>query len=315
LQGEKMTADRDPVHAMGMRFAMEGLSEDQINVEADPYAQRSFMLAALAHLLLISMLFLGVQWVTSEPAPMQAELWGALPAAPQPPSAPPQPPKVEPKPEPKPQVKPEPKPQVKPEPPVKPDITLKDEKKKPKEEPKKPELKKEEPKKEPVKKEPPKKEEPKKEEPKKEDSKKEDLKKAEKLEQEKKREAEREKALAELMNKDSSRVLGNINASTTGSAAAGAARDAGYADRVISKIRGNMTRSGCDIPGNPEAVFMVEQLSSGEIVRVTKKRSTGFIACDETMERAIYKSNPLPRAKEGNYERELELSIKPKDIK
>ena len=315
LSGEKMTANREPVSAMGMRFAMEGLSEDQINVEADPYAQRSFMLAALAHLLLISMLFLGVQWVTSEPAPMQAELWGALPAMPQA-AAPAEPPKVEPKPqpkiEPKPQPKVEPKPQLKPEPPVKPDIALKDEKKKPKEEPKKEPPKKDPPKKEEPKKEEPKKEAPKKEEPKKEDSKKEDLKKAEKLEQEKKREADREKALADLMNKDSSRVLGNINASTAGSGA-GAARDPGYADRVIGKIRSNINGSGCDVPGNPEAVFIVEQLNSGEIVRVSKKRSTGFPGCDEAIERAINKSNPLPRAKEGTYNRELELSFKPKE--
>ncbi len=309
--GEKMTADREPVPAMGMRFAMEGLPEDQINVEADPYAQRSFALAALAHLLLISMLFLGVQWVTSEPAPMQAELWGSLPAMPQA-AAPAEPPKVEPKPQPKVEPKPEPKPQLKPEPPVKPDIALKDEKKKPKEEPKKEPPKKEEPKKEPPKKEEPKKEEPKKETPKKEDSKKEDLKKAEKLEQDKKREAEREKALAELMNKDSTRVLGNINASTAGSGA-GAAKDPGYADRVISKIRSNLTGSGCDVPGNPEAVFVVEQLNSGEIVRVSKKRSSGFPGCDDAIERAINKSNPLPRAKEGTYSRELELSFKPKE--
>ncbi len=315
LTGEKMTANREPVPAMGMRFAMEGLSEDKINVEADPYAQRSFALAALAHLLLISMLFLGVQWVTSEPAPMQAELWGSLPAMPQA-AAPAEPPKVEPKPqpkvEPKPQPKLEPKPQLKPEPPVKPDIALKDEKKKPKEDPKKEPPKKEEPKKEPPKKEEPKKEPPKKEEPKKEDSKKEDLKKAEKLEQDKKREADREKALADLMNKDSSRVLGNINASTTGSGA-GAARDPGYADRVIGKIRNNLTGSGCDVPGNPEAVFVVEQLNSGEIVRVSKKRSSGFPGCDDAIERAINKSNPLPRAKEGTYNRELELSFKPKE--
>ena len=315
LTGEKMTANREPVPAMGMRFAMEGLSEDQINVEADPYAQRSFALAALAHLLLISMLFLGVQWVTSEPTPMQAELWGSLPAMPQA-AAPAEPPKVEPKPqpkvEPKPQPKLEPKPQLKPEPPVKPDIALKDEKKKPKEDPKKEPPKKEEPKKEPPKKEEPKKEPPKKEEPKKEDSKKEDLKKAEKLEQDKKREADREKALADLMNKDSSRVLGNINASTTGSGA-GAARDPGYADRVIGKIRNNLTGSGCDVPGNPEAVFVVEQLNSGEIVRVSKKRSSGFPGCDDAIERAINKSNPLPRAKEGTYNRELELSFKPKE--
>ena len=319
LQGEKMTADREPVPAMGMRFAMESLSEDQINVEADPYAQRSFVLAALAHLLLVSMLFLGVQWVTSEPAPMQAELWGSLPAMPQ--AAPPvaEAPRQEPKPEPKPLPKPEPKPQIKPEPPVKPDIALKDEKKKPKEEPKKPEPKKEEPKKEAPKKEVPKKEEPKKEEPKKEETKKDEakkdeLKKAEKLEQDKKREAERDKALADLMNKDSSRVLGNISASTAGSGG-GAARDPGYADRVIGKVRSNITGSGCDVPGNPEAVFIVEQLNSGEIIRVSKKRSSGFPGCDDAIERAINKSNPLPRAKEGSYSRELELSFKPKEIR
>ena len=125
----------------------------------------ALLLAAAVHILLVGALFFSVQWRSQAPTAVAVEVWRSGPAPlpapiikpeplPEPPPPPP-PPKVEPKPEPKPLP-----PKVE-TPPVKPDIAVKEEKKK-KEEPKKPEPK---PPVE-VKKEEPKKPEPKKEEPK-----------------------------------------------------------------------------------------------------------------------------------------------------
>ncbi len=65
------------------------------------------------------------------------------------------------------------------------------------------------------------------------------------------------------------------------------------------------------LQGNPEAVFLVEQLPSGEILRVELRRSSGIQALDDAIFRAIQGSSPLPLPTTGNAERLLELKFRP----
>ncbi len=67
-----------------------------------------------------------------------------------------------------------------------------------------------------------------------------------------------------------------------------------------------------EVKGNPEAVFDVTQLPSGEIVTVRLKRSSGHGALDAAIERAILKSNPLPKPEPADlFSRSLELRFRP----
>lgn len=88
---------------------------------------------------------------------------------------------------------------------------------------------------------------------------------------------------------------------------------ADYLGRIRGKIRGNIVVPP-EVKGNPEAVFDVTQLPSGEIVTVRLKRSSGHAALDAAIERAILKSNPLPKPEPADlFSRSLELRFKPLD--
>jgi colicin import membrane protein len=252
----------------------------------------ALILSALVHLLLIAALFIGVQWKSQAPSSIEVEVWRAAPS-PAPvikPEPLPEPPKPEAKPEPKPLPKVEP-------PPVKPDIAIKDDKKPKKEEPKKPEPKKEEPKKE----------EPKKPEPKREvpDFKKQLESEQKQLDQQKAVQDQRARAEAEANQ------LAQLKAEQ-----ASAARNrglAGYISKISGKIRGNIVLPAA-IRGNPEAVFEVTQLPSGEVINVKLRKSSGNKPLDDAIERAILKSSPLPRPDQPDlFQRVLELKYRPLD--
>ena len=264
----------------------------------------ALLLAAAVHILLVGALFFSVQWRSQAPTAVAVEVWRSGPAPlpapiikpeplPEPPPPPP-PPKVEPKPEPKPLP-----PKVE-TPPVKPDIAVKEEKKK-KEEPKKPEPKPVE-----VKKEEPKKEEPKKPEP----DRREDLAEAlardlKQVQQQKAVHDQRARADAEL------RQLGQAQAELAASALQrGLASDM---DKIRGKIKGNIVLPP-GIKGNPEGIFDVTQLPTGEIINVKISKSSGNRALDEAIERAIRKSDPLTLPDQpGLFKRELKLKYRPFD--
>jgi colicin import membrane protein len=84
-----------------------------------------------------------------------------------------------------------------------------------------------------------------------------------------------------------------------------------YKTRVSSKIRGNINLP-MDIPGNPEAIFEVEQFPTGEITLVKMRKSSGNTAYDDVVYRAIQNSTPLPRP-ENTEQRRLVLTFRPKD--
>jgi colicin import membrane protein len=95
--------------------------------------------------------------------------------------------------------------------------------------------------------------------------------------------------------------------------AARAKADADYIRRIQAKIRGNVIVPP-DMPGNPEAVFDVVQLPTGEIIDVQLGKSSGVRAYDEAVQRAIIKSSPLPRPDNPEmYRRNLTLKFRPLD--
>lgn len=245
-----------------------------INTTRDePGKKAALTLTILVHGLLIAALFLGVQWKRSQPEVMEVELWSPTP---QPAKAPPPPVQMV-QPEPKPLPKAEPKPEPLPK---KPDIAVKQEKKP---EPPKPEPKKPEPKKpEPVKAEP------------KVDPFKEML--------------EREERQRNAAN-NQARLAAQADAEQRASASKRGLAD--YASKIRGKVRGNIVLPP-GIAGNPEAVFEVNQLPTGEVLAVRLKRSSGNPALDTAIERAILKSSPLPRPDDPSlFQRSLEIKYRP----
>jgi len=86
-----------------------------------------------------------------------------------------------------------------------------------------------------------------------------------------------------------------------------------YIDRVRGKIRGNISLPP-GIQGNPEAIFEVTQLPTGEVLEVKVRRSSGNPALDTAVERAIRKSSPLPKpAQPELFERVLRIPYRPRD--
>lgn len=127
-----------------------------------------------------------------------------------------------------------------------------------------------------------------------------------------------EKAAADKLRADDmKRLMAQAGNGTTGTAAKATAprKDSGYVAALTSKIKSNIAYSGStDVPGNPRAVFKIEQLPTGEIISVRKIKSSGLPAYDSSVENAINKSSPLPKKKDGTVEREIELIFEMKDL-
>jgi colicin import membrane protein len=86
-----------------------------------------------------------------------------------------------------------------------------------------------------------------------------------------------------------------------------------YRERIRLKVRGNLIEPG-EIPGNPEAIFDVVQLPTGDIIDVKLRKSSGVRAYDDAVERAIRKSSPLPRPTQPDlWERVLTLQFRPRE--
>ena len=265
----------------------------------EPGKNKALAFTVLVHAGLIAALFFGVQWKRNQPDVVEVELWSSRPAsavqaAPPPPPPPPQEVKPEPKPEPKPAPKLEPKPE--PPPPRKPDIAIKEEKKPPKPEPKKPES---EPKPEPKK--PEAKPEPKKPEA-----------KPEPRVPDFSKELASETAQLKTRPNTSARQMTNAAAAEAEQrAAAGKRGMLDYAAKIRGKVRGNIVLPP-GIQGNPEAIFEVNQLPSGEVLDVKLKRSSGNPGLDSAIERALLKSSPLPKPDDpALFQRTLEIKYKP----
>jgi colicin import membrane protein len=86
-----------------------------------------------------------------------------------------------------------------------------------------------------------------------------------------------------------------------------------WTDKIRGKIRGNIILPQ-DIPGNPEAVFDVTLLPTGEVLTVRRTKSSGHAGYDDAVERAILKSSPLPQPDDRSlFRRDLQLKFHPLD--
>jgi len=92
-----------------------------------------------------------------------------------------------------------------------------------------------------------------------------------------------------------------------------ASPDTGYVDKIRTKIKLNIVLPP-EIKGNPEAIFDVVQLPTGEVLTARLRKSSGHEAYDQAVERAILKSSPLPRPERlDQFQRELQLKFKPRE--
>ena len=254
----------------------------------------SFGAAMGIHLLLAAALVVSIDWRTEDLEVVQAELWSSLPAERAPP------PQAEtPRPTPTP-IKPSP-PQPEPSPPAPaPDISLKKAKE------------------EAAKREAAKAQEARKRE---EANKRAQAERAAQRQREALRQAELDrinkslgldaKAKASSQGKDVASKAG-----VAGGAEQGVRSGllAGYQDAIRSRIRSRIL--GFDparAPTNPEVIYIVEQLPTGQISRIQLQKASGMPEWDAAVLRAIKASDPLPKAEDGSVERRLELRFRPGD--
>ena len=237
-----------------------------------PGRRVSAVLAVAVHLGLVAFLVYGITWQKRAPEAVEVELVRAVPL-PAPVAEPPPEPRPEPRVEPPP---PKPEPRAEPQPP-RPDIAVKE-----KEKPKPPPKEEAKPRFDPT----------------------------DALRREQQDLDRRKEQLAHQQAVD--RELAQL--SEAKAAQAGAARkkaEADYVARIRGKIRGNIVMPP-ELKGNPEAVFEVTQLPSGEVLSVKLARSSGTPAWDAATERAILKSSPLPKPDQAElFQRNLKLTFRP----
>lgn len=284
----------------------------------------AFMLALLAHMLLLGALTWGVNWKrTEQSASFEAELWSTVPqqAAPraiEPPPPPPAPaPAATPAPQPKVAVEP-PKPE-----PAKPDvdIALEQEKKRKlvqqKKEEEAAELKKE---KELAQKE--KEKEKAKEELTKRKA--EELKKAEAKKEEAKelaKQQQQEKAAAAAADKRRQENLARLNAlagatgapDATGSAQRSSGPSSSYGGKVAAKVRPNVIFTD-DIAGNPTAMVEVATTADGTIISQRLVKSSGNKNWDDAVIKAIIRTGSMPKDNDGRVPTPMILEFRPKEL-
>jgi colicin import membrane protein len=301
-------------------------------VPPEPKRLPSFLLAVGVHAVLLAFLYFGISWQSNTPVAVEAEVWDIKVETAAAPELPP-----EPAPEPPPQPEPQPTPRAVEPPPVEqpaptpPDIALErekqrkeelkkqqeqekrelaEQKKREQEEARKKELAEQKKKEEAERKE--------KELAKKEaEAKKKEL--AQKLAEEKKKKAAAAKAEAAKLEKfrqeELKRIAGAMGAGGNAEKSSAPKADSGYVAAITAKIKSNTTYAGnLNVPGNPKAVFKVDQLPTGEIMSVRLAKSSGVPEFDRAVENGIRKASPLPKKKDGTVERNLEVNFSMKDL-
>ena len=281
----------------------------------------ALMLALFVNLLFIAVLVFSVSWQNRKPEAVSAELYAPPPVntpRPQPKVEPVQPPKIEPPPEPRPVPKP-PTPIVEKPDTREADIALKakrDAERKAQEQAERERVEQERERREA--------EAKKAEEKRQADARQRQQQQLETMRAQAQREtqlraqAERESQMRAQAERES-QLRAQADAEARGraaQAAAGAARNKSqldWIDKIRSRIRGNINLPP-DIVGNPEAIFDVVQLPTGEIIDVKLRKSSGVRAYDDAVQRGILKSSPLPKPVPADlFQRSLELRFRPLD--
>ena len=88
-----------------------------------------------------------------------------------------------------------------------------------------------------------------------------------------------------------------------------------WEQRIQGKIKSRIPVTVVEaVSGNPDAVFSVSLLPTGEVLTVRMKKSSGNRAYDEAVERAILGASPLPKPDDPSvFQRQLELTFRPRD--
>ena len=272
---------------------------------------RAFVLAILAHLLLLGALTWGVNWKRSDQAAsFEAELWSAVPqqAAPRAVESPPPPPPPPPAPTP---PTPRPAPEAPKVAPTAPDVDIaleQEKKRKLLQKQKEAEAKKE--------KESKAKEDIAKrkaaEEAKTLEATKQDAKDLEKLQQQKLAEAtkkQRDDAMKRMMG-----MAGATGgAEATGTALKSSGPSAGYNGKVAAKVKPNVIFTD-DIAGNPSAEVEVRTTPDGTIVGQRLVKSSGNKAWDDAVIKAIIRTETMPRDVDGKVPTPMILVFTPRAL-
>jgi colicin import membrane protein len=282
------------------------MARDAFAPRPPPGMGPGLVLALIAHALLIVALAWSVNWHASEPEGVVAELWSATPQVAAPRAAPPEPlpPKIEPKIEPKPEpVRPPPRPAV--AEPARPDPQIAIERaareKAQREEARKAELARERDRELARERE--------RERLAAEREKKQQL--AEKARQEEIRAAATREATREANLRRAMAQAGNSDdPAATGTAARTSGPSAGYAGRIKARIKPNIVLTG-NVTGNPLASVEVRLAPDGTIVGRRLIKSSGSPVWDETVLRAIDKTEVLPRDVDGRVPSSMTIEFKP----
>lgn len=265
----------------------------------------ALLLAVVVQLSFLAVLVFSVQWKSREPAPVTAELYAPPVKAPVVAPTPPPPPSPQPEPEPKPAPPPpKPAPVVEKPDPRAAEIALmakqEEEHRKKAEAERRAEAEKKA-----------------REAKEAEEKRKADEKRVAEAKERQQRETAALRAQAEREAQQQLRAQAEREAQARAQQAADAtARSKAEADwirRIQAKVKGNVIVPA-DLPGNPEAIFEVVQLPTGEIIDTKLVRSSGSRAYDDAVQRAILKSSPLPRPDRTDlFQRTLTLKFRPQD--
>ena len=281
------------VQKVGLQVKLASERAGRLSAEAlefrkrrEPALGRAFVLAFAVHAILVGVMFFGVRWQSHPPDSVTVELW-ETPAAPPPPVV--EAPKPEPKPEP-------PKPEPKPEPP-------------------KPEPKPEPPSRNP-----------------KSRSRRSSRKAAAQAQAKAQAGAEGREAKAQAQGRPGIRKAPARRAAAEQKTLSEQTRlreERALAERLaaaankkalddwVTKIRVRVKSKMGLLPpgltGNPEAIFSVKLLPSGDVLDVQKRKSSGHAGYDDMVERAIRNATPLPLPTDPKvFQRELELKFRPR---
>ncbi|MDR0250867.1 MAG: TonB C-terminal domain-containing protein [Burkholderiales bacterium] len=86
-----------------------------------------------------------------------------------------------------------------------------------------------------------------------------------------------------------------------------------WVQSIRIKVKGNLVLPP-NIAGNPEAVFLIVQLPTGEVIDAKLHKNSGNAAYDDAVYRAIMKSSPLPKPERADlFRRELRFVFRPRD--
>jgi len=258
-----------------------------------PGMRSGLLLALIVHALLIVALAWSVNWRTREPEGIVAELWSALPQAAAPRAAPPEPTPavVAPRPAPTPPAPPQPSPAARAEAQIaveraeaarKAEAARRDEARRVEAERERQRLA---------------------------DEQAEKKKLAEKARQDEARQATiRESNLKRMMREAGT----SDDPAAAGTGARTSGPSAGYAGRVKARVKPNIVLTA-PLDGNPPATVEVRVAPDGTIVGRKLTKSSGSTVWDDTVLRAIDKTEVLPKDVDGTIPPTFEITFRPRD--